>query len=308
VPTFTPIEAASIVLVALPAVALVVAAIFIATHRTATGAVGPRLILQRWASYAILALVALIVLHTGVPGMAVLVGVLGTLGLLEWGGLFELPLHHRVSLIVANAVIVATVAIAGTGAADILIGAVVLVGIAWPVVRADTGRAVRDLGVAAVGCIMVSVLLVHGLALTVERGEAGSILFVALAVACATADVGAFLVGRRFGHTPLAPRLSPNKTRAGLLGNLLGAIVGLALFAPALLPDFGAALLLAFIAIVTVGSVWGDLLESAVKREAGVKDAGSWLPGFGGILDRMDSLLVTVALAYWVVRLADGFP
>lgn len=305
-PTLTPIAASSIVLIALPTIALIVAAIFIATHRTATGALGSRLILQRWASYAALALVALVVLHTGVPGMAILVGVLGTLGLLEWGGLFDLPLHHRVSLVVANIVIVVAVAVAGTQAADRLVGAIVLVGIAWPVVRADTGRAVRDLGVAAVGCVIISVLLVNGLALTVERGEAGSILFVALAVACATSDVGAFLVGRRFGRTPLAPRLSPNKTRAGVVGNLLGAIVGLAMFAPALIPTFGSAMLLVFVVIVTVGAVWGDLLESAVKREAGVKDAGTWLPGFGGILDRIDSLLVTVALAYLALRLADG--
>ena len=127
----------------------------------------------------------------------------------------------------------------------------------------------------------------------------------ALAVACATSDVGAFVVGRRFGRTPLAPQLSPTKTRAGLIGNLLGAALGLALFAPALVPSFSGALLVLLVAVVAAGSVWGDLLESAVKREAGVKDAGQWLPGFGGILDRIDSLLVTVALAYWAVRVLD---
>ncbi len=304
----SPLDAATIVLIALPAIGLIGVAVYAATHRAAAGGLSPRLLLERWGSYAGLALIAIVVARTGVPGMAVLVAVLGTLGLVEWSGLFDLPVHHRVSLVIANLVIVGAVAVAGTQAAPWLIGALVFVGIAWPVVRADTGRAVRDLGVAAVGLIMVTVLLVHAVALTVEHGEDGTVLFIALAVACATSDVGAFLVGRRFGRTPLAPRLSPSKTRAGLVGNLLGAMLGLALFAPALLPVVGGPFLVLLVAIVAAGAVWGDLLESAVKREAGVKDAGSWLPGFGGILDRIDSLLVTVALAYWAVRLLDVIP
>jgi phosphatidate cytidylyltransferase len=305
VASLSPLDAASIVLIALPAVGLVGALLYAGTRRAVTGPPRPRVILERWASYTVLSIGLLAVAHTGVPGMAILVGVLGVLGLIEWGRLFDLPIHHRISVLVAHVVIVLAVVLAGTQAADRLVGGLVLVGIAWPVVRADTGRAVRDLGVAAVGIIIVSVLLAHGLLLTVERGETGTVLFVALAVACATSDVGAYLVGRRFGRTPLAPRLSPSKTRAGLIGNGLGALLGLALFAPALVPSFGGPFVVLLVAIVAAGAVWGDLLESAVKREAGVKDAGSWLPGFGGILDRIDSLLVTVALAYWAARLLD---
>ncbi|MDP9483134.1 MAG: phosphatidate cytidylyltransferase [Chloroflexota bacterium] len=301
--SLSPLAAASIVLIVLPAVGLVGALLYAGTRRAAPDPPRPRVILARWASYTVLSIGLLAVAHAGVPGMAILVGVLGVLGLIEWGRLFDLPIHHRISVLVAHVVIVLAVVVAGAQAADRLIGGLVLVGIAWPVVRADTGRAVRDLGVAAVGIIIVSVLLTHGLLLTVELGETGTVLFVALAVACATSDVGAFLVGRRFGHTPLAPRLSPSKTRAGLIGNALGALLGIALFAPALVPSFGGPFVVLLVAIVAAGAVWGDLLESAVKREAGVKDAGSWLPGFGGILDRIDSLLVTVALAYWATRL-----
>jgi phosphatidate cytidylyltransferase len=137
----------------------------------------------------------------------------------------------------------------------------------------------------------------------VEHGEAGIALDLALGVACAFSDVGAFVVGRTFGRTPLAPRLSPNKTREGVVGNILGATLGLAAFVPALVPVFGWPFVLALVPLVAGGSLWGDLLESAAKREAGVKDAGAWLPGFGGILDRIDSLLITMALGFWIARL-----
>ena len=264
-----------------------------------------RTALQRAASYAALALTLAVAVQAGRPGIAILIGVLGAIGLLEWSHLMDLPIHHRVALQIANVAIVAAVATLGTAAAEWLIGGVVLVGIAWPVVRADTGRALRDLGSAAVGLAVITVLLIHAVLLAVERGEFGITLFAALAVACAGSDVGAFIVGRRFGRTPLAPGLSPNKTREGVVGNLIGAAVGLAPFAGLLGPHFSWAAWVVLVCLVAVGSLWGDLLESAVKREAGVKDAATWLPGFGGILDRIDSLLLVVPLVYWALRIAD---
>ena len=128
---------------------------------------------------------------------------------------------------------------------------------------------------------------------------------VALAVACAASDIGAFVVGQAFGRHPLAPRLSPNKTREGVIGNVIGAAVGLAPFAAGASARgrASAGRSSPFVPLVAAGAVWGDLLESAAKREAHVKDAGAWLPGFGGILDRIDSLLVTVALGYWLIQL-----
>lgn len=299
-----PVVLAIIPPVALAAAGLGAAGLFALVARGREGGVGAATVLARATSYAGLALVLVVAALLGVPGIAAFVAVASVLGLLEWSRLFDLPVHHRVSLVVAAIVLVVGVAITGVGAADWLVGGVVLVGAAWPVIRADTGRAIRDLGLAAVGFVVVPVLLAHGLALGVELDRAGIALFVALAVACAASDVAAFVVGRRFGHRPLAPRLSPAKTRAGVVGNVVGAAIGLAPFLPALVPAFGAPLVVLLVPIVAAGSVWGDLLESAVKREAGVKDAGRWLPGFGGILDRIDSLLITVALAYWWVRVA----
>lgn len=263
------------------------------------------LALQRALSYAVLALVLAAAAQAGTPGIAVLIAALGAIGLVEWSRLMDLPVHHRIALQIANLAIVTAVAIGGTAATDWLIGGIVLVGISWPVVRSDTGRALRDLGLAAVGCVVLPVLLVHGVLLAFERGPLGVTLFAALAVACAGSDVGAFIVGRRFGRTPLAPRLSPGKTREGVVGNVLGAAVGLTPFSGLLVPTLGAVSMIAIVALVAVGALWGDLFESAVKREAGVKDAGRWLPGFGGILDRIDSLLVVVPVVYWALRIGD---
>ncbi|MGC5411011.1 phosphatidate cytidylyltransferase, partial [Streptomyces sp. DT225] len=115
---------------------------------------------------------------------------------------------------------------------------------------------------------------------------------VAVGLAVALGDVGAWCGGTALGRRgplarPLSP-LSPNKTWAGVLG--AAAATG------ALLLVLGAFTLPLWAAVVG-GCVLGDLVESMVKRESGVKDAGSWLPGFGGLLDRIDSLLVALLLA-----------
>ena len=301
-----PIDGAPAILVAMAAIGLAAGSGWAAYRRVRPkpGLAG-RTVFERGASYAGLALLLAAATWAGVPGIAVLIWLIGAIALLEWGHLMDLPIHHRVALEVAHLVIIASVAVRGVAAVEWLIGGTVLVGIAWPVVRSDTGRAIRDLGAAAVGCVVISILLAHAVVLAVERGALGITLFAALAVACAGSDVGAFIVGRRFGRTPLAPGLSPNKTREGVVGNVIGAAVGLAPFIPLLLPSFEPQALGVLVFLVAIGALWGDLLESAVKREVGVKDAARWLPGFGGILDRIDSLLLVIPLVYWAMRIAD---
>ena len=299
----TPLDAASVVLLGGSAFGLVAAGLFALARRGKTTGLTPRTALARAGSYAALGILLLIAARLGVSGLAVLFGLFGAAGLYEWGRLFDLPMHHRVAIIGANIVIIGAIAIGGVEAAYWLVGGLVLLGALWPVIRANTGRAIRDLGIAAVGVAMISVMLAHGVALGVEHGGPGIALVLALAVACAFSDVGAFVAGKNFGKTPLAPHLSPNKTREGVFGNIIGAALGLIPFLPAIVPAFGVPFCAVLVPLVAAGSLWGDLLESAAKREAGVKDAGHWLPGFGGMLDRVDSLLVTVALGYWIAKL-----
>ena len=267
-------------------------------------------VVGRLLSYVVLAALLAAAAATGVAGVAVFAAVLGWLGLREWSDLTDLPRHHQVALAIANGVIIAAVALRGVAATEFLVPGIVCAGILWPVLRPDTTRGARDLAYAALGCVYLPTLLAHAPALVVDRGETGSALFVALALATAASDVGAFLVGRQFGRTKLAPTLSPGKTRAGVVGNVVGAAVALAVTSPALVDHLphGAATIVLLVPVVAIGAVWGDLFELAIKREVQVKDAGTMLPGFGGILDRIDSLLIVLPLSFWLLRVVELVP
>lgn len=120
----------------------------------------------------------------------------------------------------------------------------------------------------------------------------GRLLLLYLLLAVCSADTGAYFAGRFLGRTHLAPSISPKKTIEGLLGGLFLAGVAGAAFCGGLLPRlgplWGAVLALALAAL----SVAGDLTESAIKRAAGTKDSGSIFPGHGGVLDRLDGIMM----------------
>ena len=106
-------------------------------------------------------------------------------------------------------------------------------------------------------------------------------------------DVGAYFAGRRFGKAKLAPAISPNKTWAGLYGGIVAAaVIG---GAWTVVTDLGEPLLL-LAPLFAVAAQGGDLFESWMKRRAGLKDSGNWLPGHGGLLDRLDGLVPVAVL------------
>ena len=116
-------------------------------------------------------------------------------------------------------------------------------------------------------------------------------------------DTGAYFVGRAFGKHKLAPVISPGKTWEGAAGGLIWA-VGISIALAAVL-DLSFPLWQQVLLGLLLGTVaqMGDLLESALKRRAGVKDAGVLIPGHGGVLDRIDSLLVTIPVTYYILAL-----
>lgn len=126
-------------------------------------------------------------------------------------------------------------------------------------------------------------------------------------VGVALSDVFAFTVGSIVGGLKLAPKVSPGKTWSGMGGNVLGAAAAWALMWFAIPAEWSVATRVIAPLVVALAAVWGDLIESFVKRDFNVKDAGDLLPGFGGVLDRIDSLLVALPITYYAIVITQHF-
>ncbi len=112
-------------------------------------------------------------------------------------------------------------------------------------------------------------------------------------------DVGAYVFGRWIGKHKLAPNLSPGKTIEGLLGGVIFSIIGAVIVRILFRPDYPVGPLLGAALVISLVGPIGDLSESLIKRGAGVKDSGKFMPGHGGILDRLDALLFTAPVVYF---------
>ena len=184
-----------------------------------------------------------------------------------------------------------------------------LIAVLWFTARYTGGRPGVGFVLLLAGPVYAGFLLGHGLQLRELSGGAENLgrswlLLTLLAVfAC---DTGAFAVGRLVGRHRMAPRISPNKTWEGAAGGFVAA-VGAGLLAGAVF-DLGVAVWQAAAAGATVGvaAQAGDLAESALKRAAKVKDSGSIMPGHGGILDRMDSILFALPAVYYLAVAGFG--
>jgi len=127
-------------------------------------------------------------------------------------------------------------------------------------------------------------------------------MIIGLVLCAVSYDVAGYFVGSRMGHRPLMPDVSPNKTVEGLLGGmaaavLMGAIIGVITIQP--WDSLGHGLLLGI--VVAIFAPLGDLVESMLKRDLGLKDFGTLLPGHGGVLDRFDAMLFCLPAVYYLV-------
>ncbi len=237
---------------------------------------------QKWTTRAMIVPVVGIPIRVGHGPTAALAIVLALVAVREYAALAQLPTPDRALLYVLAVAYPLLAWQAPTYLA--LVPLVVLLCALPSVLSGDLENGVRRAAFTGFGSVWICWSLAH---LVILWEDAFLVCF-----AAAATDVAAWCGGkgfRRFGwaRRPLSP-LSPNKTVGGLVGSVIGAFVVLTILGT---------ISVGLVVAVAVGGVLGDLLESMFKRQAGVKDAGGWLPGFGGLLDRVDSLLLVLPLA-----------
>jgi phosphatidate cytidylyltransferase len=246
----------------------------------------------------VLAPVALAAVWFGAPFFLALIA-LGAGGMAwEWARLSGATAAPAQGTLIATALAAVLATAAGAAPVGIVIaglGAVVV----WAVSAVTKARAPFWTAAGTLWLVLPCVAI-----LWVAAGVPGRAAIFWLFAVVWVSDIGAYAAGRAFGGPRLAPRLSPNKTWAGALGGLIGS--GLVGFGAAWLLGGSTAMVVAASLVLSVAAQLGDLAESLAKRKFGVKDSGGMIPGHGGLLDRLDSLLTAAAVQGLMLLLGAG--
>jgi phosphatidate cytidylyltransferase len=229
-------------------------------------------------------------------------------------GLVPLAIHARYlglftvtpafAALVVLVLLGATIWLRGVSGAPLGAAAVTLLGVVYTAGMLGFGYAIRYhdivIGYDIVGAKSLALGALH------LRVPPGGVLLIFPLVVTWASDIGAYFAGRTIGGRKLAPAVSPGKTVAGAVGGLVASMLVAYLYARSVLvpvahlgfTPWGA---LAFGAVLSVAAQTGDLFESLLKREGGVKDSSRIIPGHGGVLDRIDSLLFVLPVAYLLI-------
>jgi phosphatidate cytidylyltransferase len=239
------------------------------------------------------------------PGMAagLIFALVASLAGWEWAGLMKVPSRSR---IVFAALVLLSCLVLWARPADSFPALWTLAALFWLIVAPLW--LLRRWRLGTMGYIVGWVLLVPTWAALVALHERSPQLLLAVMALVWVADIAAYFTGRAWGRHKLAPAISPGKTWEGVAGAVLSVLL-YGVLAGAALPvveDVKTVVLLGFLLLLTALSIAGDLFESLIKRQAGMKDSSQLLPGHGGILDRIDSQTSTLPLValslYWVTR------
>ena len=230
------------------------------------------------------------------------VTVLVIFAVLELSGALALKgrLQSKWPLVILSAAMVPVAWVLGAeGQVWTLLGAIVIAAviragrsILQPGSRATT---LSDIGVAIL--VLTYIPFLGSFAAAIAATEVGRLWVLAGVVIVVSVDTGAYVTGLSFGKTPMAPKISPKKTWEGFAGSSVAALLAGGLFGVFLL-DVGLWVGLLLGAVLLGSATLGDLVESLIKRDLDIKDISSWLPGHGGFLDRLDSVLPSMAMLF----------
>ena len=185
----------------------------------------------------------------------------------------------------------------GTQAYPVFFGMVVIVSMLWFLLEITPGRPLPS--VASTLLVFAYVGGLGGFAGLILSSNKGVGIILGVALCVIAYDVFGFFVGSQFGRNPIAPKVSPNKTIEGTVAGMVGSLIIGWLVVGQFSPwNMKQGLLLGL--LVAVGAFLGDLCESMLKRDLNLKDFGALLPGHGGVLDRFDSLLFCLPIAYYL--------
>jgi phosphatidate cytidylyltransferase len=265
------------------------------------------MIRKRWLTGLILGAIAFVTTWFGGIAFAVILGIIAVIAALEFFPLIGVSRKHPLTILgtigvilfIVNAQIIINAHNIDTYTAPLLT-AVVVIPLIWLIIRSDIKNAITHWAWLLAGVLYIGWMLSQFILL---RGHEGGRDWTLLAIiACVASDSFAFHIGIRWGRHHLPSKISPSKTWEGTIAGFVGAVAATMILATTLpqihVPVWQAAILGVLIGIF---APLGDLAESLLKRGAGVKDAGKWLPGHGGILDRIDSILFTVVVVYYFV-------
>jgi phosphatidate cytidylyltransferase len=297
-PLFWPVawRVALTLLVGLAGVAL--------AERKRLGQLGSSTLFLRVRTWAWIAPVFLLAVFTGGFVVLLLAALIALQGVAEYARLVQLERRYLALLAAWSIVGLLVAALARRYFLFLPLGFFFLTCLI-PIVTGQTKGAHRQVSGAIFGYLYIGLPMAYLVFIkAAEQWGLQFLLIVGLAVALS--DVGAFTVGSLLKGPKLAPAVSPGKTWSGAAGNLIGAALGVAILWVAVPDQWTTAGIAALIVTVAVGAVFGDLIESFVKRDFAVKDAGTALAGFGGVLDRVDSLLVALPLAYYALIVANN--
>jgi phosphatidate cytidylyltransferase len=222
------------------------------------------------------------------PAFTVLVAGLVFLASLEWARLCRLQRASALLFAFAAAATFLALGYAGLQKEMFALAALFWVAVA----PAWMWRGMRPEQQTWIGAAGLAVLVPAGLAMLALKPAEVLLVLVLVWIA----DTAAYFVGRAWGKRKLAPSISPGKTWEGAAGGVVAALA-YAIICGFLIPGIAWAGLLAAAVLLAMVSIVGDLFESAAKRQAGVKDSGTLLPGHGGILDRIDSATAALPVA-----------